>query len=55
MINAVLWQHVLSQHCIKQNDVILLMISTKIVTLARFSEKVPNDGRRRPKHVGATV
>jgi hypothetical protein len=27
----------------------------KSVTLARFSEKLPDDGHRRPKHVGATV
>jgi hypothetical protein len=70
MINAVLWQHVctarhtertlqndmLPQYCINHDDVILLTISTKkFVTLARFSEKLPDDGHRRPKYVGATV
>jgi hypothetical protein len=46
MINAVLWQH---------DDVILQMTSTKSLTLARFSEKLPDDGHRRPKNVGTTV
>jgi hypothetical protein len=56
MTNAVLWQHMLPQYCINHDDVILLMISTKKgVTLARLSEKVPDDGHRRPKRVGATV
>jgi hypothetical protein len=45
----------LPQYCINREGVILLMISTKSVTLARFSEKLPDDGHRRPKHVGATV
>ena len=45
----------LQQYCINHDDVILLMISTKIVTLTRLSEKFPDDGHRRPKHVGATV
>jgi hypothetical protein len=45
----------LPQYCINHDDVILLMTSTKNVTLARFSEKLPDDGQRRPKHAGATV
>jgi hypothetical protein len=48
--------HTLPQYCINHDDVILLMISTKeSVTLARFSEKLPDDGHGRPKHVGAIV
>ena len=44
------------KYCIDHDDVILLMTSTKkSVTLARFSGKHPDDGHRRPKHVGATV
>jgi hypothetical protein len=41
---------------INHDDVILLMNSTKkSVILARLSEKLPDDGHMRPKHVGATV
>ena len=44
------------QYSSNHEDVILLMTSTKkSVTLARLSEKLPDDGQRRPKHVGATV
>jgi hypothetical protein len=46
----------LPQYCINHDDVILLMTSTKkSVTLARFGEKLPDDGHRRPKYVGAIV
>jgi hypothetical protein len=46
----------LPQYCINHDGVILLMISIKkSVTLARLSEKLPVDGHRRPKYVGATV
>jgi hypothetical protein len=35
------------------NDVFLLIISTKTVTLARFHRMLPDDGPNGPKHVGA--
>jgi hypothetical protein len=35
------------------NDVFLLIISTKTVTLARFRRMLPDDGPNGPKHVGA--
>jgi hypothetical protein len=35
------------------NDVFLLIISTKTVTLARFRRMLPGDGPNRPKHAGA--
>jgi hypothetical protein len=35
------------------NDVFLLIISTKTVTLGRFRPKLPDDGPNGPKHVGA--
>jgi hypothetical protein len=35
------------------NDVFLLTISTKTVTLARFCRMLPDDGRNGPKHVEA--
>jgi hypothetical protein len=52
--HATKW-HMLPQYFFNHDDVILLMISTKSVTLGRFSEKLPDDGHRRPKHVGAIV
>jgi hypothetical protein len=45
----------LPQYGINPEDVILLVTSKKSLTLARFSEKLPDEGHRRPKHVGATV
>jgi hypothetical protein len=35
------------------NDVFLLIISTKSVTIARFCRMLPDDGPNGPKHVGA--
>jgi hypothetical protein len=35
------------------NDVFLLIISTKTVTLARFRRMLPDDGPSGPKYVGA--
>jgi hypothetical protein len=35
------------------NDVFLLIISTKTVTLARFRRMLPDDGPNGPKHVEA--
>jgi hypothetical protein len=35
------------------NDVFLLIISTKTVTLARFRRMFPDDGPSGPKHVEA--
>jgi hypothetical protein len=35
------------------NDVFLLIISTKTVTLARFRRMLPDDGPSGPKRVGA--
>jgi hypothetical protein len=40
-----------AQHNI--NDVFLLIISTKTVTLARFRRMLPDDGPNAPKHVEA--
>jgi hypothetical protein len=45
----------LPQYCINHDDVILLIISKKSVTLARLSEKLPDDGHRRPKIIGAIL
>ena len=45
----------LPQYCINHEDVILLVTSKKSLTLSRFSEKLPDDGHRKPKHVGVTV
>jgi hypothetical protein len=51
-----MWQQVLPQYCVNHDYVILLMTYTKKnVTLARFSEKLPDDDHKRPKYVGATV
>jgi hypothetical protein len=46
-------QHILPQHSNNFNDVFLLIISTKTVTLARFRLMLPDDGPNGPKHVGA--
>jgi hypothetical protein len=35
------------------NDVFLLIISTKTVTLTKFRRMLPDDGPNGPKHVGA--
>jgi hypothetical protein len=45
-------QHILPQHSNNFNDVFLLMISTKTVTVARFRRMLPDDGPNGPKHVG---
>ena len=45
----------LQQSCINHEDVILLMISTKSLTLGSLSEKLPDDGHRRPKRVAESV
>jgi hypothetical protein len=44
----------LPQHSNNFNDVFLLIISTKTVTLARFRRTLPDDGPNGPKHVGDT-
>jgi hypothetical protein len=46
-------KHILPQRSNNFNDVFLLIISTKAVTLARFRRMIPDDGPRGPKHVGA--
>jgi hypothetical protein len=46
-------KHMLPQHRNNFNDVFLLIISTKTVTLSRFRRTLPDDGPNRPKHVGA--
>jgi hypothetical protein len=46
-------QHILPLHSNNVNDVFLLIISTKTVTLARFRRMLPDDGPSRPKHVAA--
>jgi hypothetical protein len=46
-------KHILPQHNDSFNDVYLLIISTKTVTLARFRRLHPDDGPNGPKHVGA--
>jgi hypothetical protein len=43
----------LPQHSSYFNDVFLLIISKKTVTLARFRLMLPDDGPNGPKHVGA--
>jgi hypothetical protein len=43
----------LPQHSNNFNDVFLLIISTKTVTLVRFCCMLPDDGPNGPKHVGA--
>jgi hypothetical protein len=45
--------HILPLHSNNFNDVFLPIISTKIVTLARFRRIFPDDGPYGPKHVGA--
>jgi hypothetical protein len=45
-------KHTLPQHSNNFNDVFLLIITTKAVTLARFRRVLP-DGTNGPKHVGA--
>jgi hypothetical protein len=46
-------KHILPQHSNNFNDVFLLIISTKTVTLARFRRMLSDDGPNGPKHVGA--
>jgi hypothetical protein len=46
-------KHILPLHSNNFNDVFLLIISTKTVTLAWFRHKLPDDGPNGPKHVGA--
>jgi hypothetical protein len=46
-------QHILPQHSNNFNDVFLLIISTKAVTLARFRRMLLDDGPNGPKCVGA--
>jgi hypothetical protein len=46
-------KHILPLHSNNFNDVFLLIISTKTVTLARFRRMIPDDGPSGPKHVGA--
>jgi hypothetical protein len=43
----------LSLHSYNFNDVFLLIISTKTVTLAGFRRMLPDDDPNGPKHVGA--
>jgi hypothetical protein len=43
----------LPQHSNNFNDVFLLIISTKTVTLARFRRMLPDDGPSGPKRVAA--
>jgi hypothetical protein len=46
-------QHIMQLHSNNFNDVFLLIISTKTVTLARFRRMLPDDRPNGPKHVGA--
>jgi hypothetical protein len=46
-------QHILPLHRYNFNDVLLLIISTKTVTLARFRRVLPDDGPNGSKHVAA--
>jgi hypothetical protein len=46
-------KHILPLHSNNFNDVFLLIISTKTVTLARFHRMPPDDDPNGPKHVGA--
>jgi hypothetical protein len=46
-------QHILPLYSNNFNDVFLLIISTKTVTLARFRHKLPDDGLHGPKNVGS--
>jgi hypothetical protein len=45
-------KHILPLHS-NFNDVFLLIISTKTVTLARFRHMLPDDGPNGPTHLGA--
>jgi hypothetical protein len=46
-------KHILPLHSKYFNDVFLLIIFTKTVTLARFRRVLPDDGPSGLKHVGA--
>jgi hypothetical protein len=46
-------QHILPQHSYNFNDIFLLIISTKNVTLAMFRRRLPDDGPNGPKYVEA--
>jgi hypothetical protein len=46
-------KHILPPYSNYFNDVFLLIISTKTVTLAMFRRVLPDDGPSGPKHVGA--
>jgi hypothetical protein len=47
------YTHYRLKHSYNFNDVFLLIISTKTVTLARFRRMLHDDGPNGPKHVGA--
>jgi hypothetical protein len=51
-VNTQYTQHILPLHSNNFNDVFLLIISTKTVTLATFGRMLPDDGPIGPKHVG---
>jgi hypothetical protein len=44
-------KHILPRHSNNFNDVFLLIISTKTVTLVKFRRILPDDGPNGPKHV----
>jgi hypothetical protein len=46
-------KHILPLHNSNFNDVFLLIISTRTVTLTRFRRMLPDDGPKGPKHVAA--
>jgi hypothetical protein len=46
-------KHILPLHSNDFNDVLLLIISTKTVTLASFHRMLHDDGPNGPKYVGA--
>jgi hypothetical protein len=46
-------KHILPLHNNNFNDVFLLIISAKAVTLAKFRRMLPDDVPSGPKHVGA--
>jgi hypothetical protein len=50
-------KHILPLHSNYEyfNDVFLLIIFTKTVTLAKFRRILPDDGPSGPKHVGANI
>jgi hypothetical protein len=48
-------KHILPLHSYNFNDLFLLIISTKTVTLARFHRLLLDDGPNGPKHVGAII